>query len=79
MDMRVDDVLISAEEGCQAAARARQERSGPGHRPRATPDHHRRVGAAGQSRLWYHRSLRSTCAARSCLTRAGHRPVAWPH
>ena len=34
MDMRVDDVLISAEEGCQAAARARQERSGPGHHPR---------------------------------------------
>jgi hypothetical protein len=36
--------LTSAEEGGQAAARARQERSGPGHRPRATPDHHRRVG-----------------------------------
>src|SRR6266700_4341251 len=53
---------------------------GPGHRPRATPDHHRRLGArqaVAAPRIT--RSLRSGRPVESCLTRAGHRAVVWPH
>jgi hypothetical protein len=55
-------------------------RPGAGHRPEATPDHHRRLGArraVAVPRIT--RSVGSSRRARSCLTRADHRPVVWPH
>ena len=50
------------------------------HRPEATPAHHRRLGACrAVTAPRITRSVRSSRRARSCLTRADHRPVVWPH
>ena len=49
------------------------------HRPEATPDHHRRLGACRAVAPRITRSVRSGRRARSCLTPAGHRPAVWPH
>ena len=55
-----ENILTSAEEGGQAAGRARQEDLAPviarGQLQITTAG----LVPAGQSRLWYHRSLRST-------------------
>ena len=70
----------SAEEDGQAAARVGRKGSWPRSSPRATPDHHRRLGArhaVAAPRIT--RSLRSGRPVESCLTRAAHRPVVWPH
>ena len=59
---------------------SRQEGPGPGHRPQATPDHHRRLGARRAVAALVSPGHSGPAArAQSCLTRAGHRPVAWPH
>ena len=54
-------------------------RVGLGHRPQATPDHHRKLGVG----LWRLRVSPGhsgpAARAQSCLTRAGHRPVVWSH
>ena len=58
----------------------RARRPGLRHRPRATPDHHRRLGACrAAADPHIARSLRSSRPGASCLTRPGHRRIVWPH
>lgn len=55
-------------------------RLGLHHRPRATPDYHRRLGACrAVAARHITRSLRSSRPGVSCLTRPGHRRIVWPH
>ena len=55
-------------------------RPGPGHRPQATPDQHRRLGACRAVAALVSPGHSGPAAqVPSCLTRAGHRRVAWPH
>ena len=80
IDIRADELLISAEEGGQAAARA-------GRKDLASviAREQRQITTAGLVPVGLSRLPvspgHSGPAARmpSCLTRAGHRPVVWPH
>ena len=66
--------------GRSGGSTSQQERLGPGHRRQATPDHHRRLGARRAVAALVSPGHSGPAArAPSCLTRAGHRPVVWPH
>ena len=62
-------------------SRSRQEDPRLGHHLQATPGHHRRLGVDQTMAALGVTPGHSSPAtpAWSCLTRAGHRPVAWPH
>ena len=70
----------SADEDGQGS-RSRQEDPRLGHHLQATPGHHRRLGVDQTMAALGVTPGHSSPAtpAWSCLTRAGHRPVAWPH
>ena len=66
--------------GRSGGSTSRQERPGPGHRRQATPDHHRGLGARRALAALISPGHSGPAAqVPSCLTRAGHRPVVWPH
>jgi hypothetical protein len=77
--MRADNALNSAEEGGQAAARAGRKDLAPVIARRQRQITTAGLVPAGLWRLWYHPVTQVRPPGASCLTRAGHRPVVWPH
>ena len=73
--------LISAHRQKRTVRRQHEPtgRLGLDHHPQVTPDHHRELGV-GRWRLRVSPGHSGPAArAPSCLTRAGYRPVVWPH